>query len=44
VLKVEIEEKDGRIIYEIELLGRDGIVREMMMDAKTGHLLSVEGD
>ncbi len=44
VLKAEIEEKGGRIVYEIELLGRDSIVREMMIDAKTGRLLSIEGD
>jgi len=44
VLKAEIEEKSGQIVYEIELLGRDSIVREMMIDAKTGRLLSIEGD
>jgi len=43
-LKVELEEEDADIIYEIELLGKDGTVREIMIDAKSGKLLSVEGE
>ena len=44
VLKVELEEESGSIVYEIELLGKDGAVREMIIDAKNGKLLSVEDD
>ncbi len=44
ILKVELEEEGGNIVYEIELLGGDGAVREMIIDAKSGQLLSVEDD
>ena len=44
VLEAELEEKGGRIVYEIELLGPDDIVREMTVDAKTGRVLSVEDE
>jgi len=43
VIDVEIEDDDGAIIYEIELLGPDGQVAEFEIDARTGEVLEVEG-
>lgn len=42
VLETELEEKKGRMIYEIELLERNGVVREMKFDARTGELLKIK--
>ncbi len=44
IIEVELEEKHGRYIYEIESLGNDGQVQEMKFDAKNGELLSSEKD
>lgn len=42
VLEVELENKNGNTIYEIELLNTNGIVFELKFDAKTGELLSTK--
>jgi len=43
VLDLELEqEDDGYFIYEIEVLMRDGSVREYEVDASNGHLLREE--
>ena len=42
VLEVELENKNGNTIYEIELLNTNGIVFELKFDAKTGKLLSTK--
>jgi len=44
ILEVELENEKGRVIYELEILGDDSIVREIYIDAKSGKLLSVEED
>lgn len=44
ILDVELEEDDGRIVYEIELLDARGRVWEMEFDARTGSLLDLEED
>ncbi|MDT8376101.1 MAG: PepSY domain-containing protein [Mariprofundaceae bacterium] len=44
VLDVELEEKDGLIVYEIEFLGEHGVIMEMLIDARTGRLISVKED
>ena len=42
VLETELEEKKGRLIYEIELLDKNGVVRELKLDARTGELLKMK--
>ena len=42
VLESELEEKDGRYVYEVELVDDQGRVREMKFDAGTGELLKEE--
>ncbi|PKG01425.1 peptidase [Alcanivorax sp. 97CO-6] len=44
VLEVELERDDGQLIYEIELLTGDRVVREIEMDARTGQVLDDERD
>ena len=45
VLDVELEKEDHKIVYEIEVLGRDGVIEEIYIDAKTGkQLFSKEDD
>jgi len=44
ILEVELEKEDGKIVYEVEILGKDGVVREIYINAKTGKLLSVKED
>ncbi|HED35380.1 MAG TPA: hypothetical protein ENJ08_14385 [Gammaproteobacteria bacterium] len=44
VLEVELEKEEGDIVYEVEILGADGIVRELYINAKTGKILSVKED
>ncbi len=44
VLETELEEKKGRLIYEIELLDKNGVVRELKFDARTGELLKMKED
>lgn len=44
LLEVELEEKHGRYIYEIELVTVTGQVRELKFDASSGELLEDEED
>ena len=41
ILEIKLEEKEGVIIYEIEFLGDDSVVMEMLIDAKTAEILTV---
>jgi len=41
VLEVELERKDGKIIYEIEILQK-GTVKEVYVDARTGDIISIK--
>lgn len=40
VLEVELEDVQGRYIYEIELLGEDGRVLEYEIDAASGEIIN----
>ncbi len=44
VLEAELEREDGRLVYEIELLGPEGTVRELKVDAASGRVLEVGDD
>lgn len=41
-MEVELEQKDGRHLYEVELIDAGGTFRELYFDARTGKLLSSE--
>ncbi len=44
VLEVELEKEDGQIVYEIEILDGNGVIKEIYIDAKTGKLLPAKED
>ena len=44
ILEIELEREDHQIVYEVELLGKDGIVKEIYINAKTGKVLSIKED
>jgi uncharacterized membrane protein YkoI len=44
LLESELEQKQGRYIYEIEILDKAGQVWELKMDAANGRLISMERD
>ncbi len=44
LLEVELEEEKGRVIYEMEILGKDKVVHQLKVDAKTGRILTKDGD
>jgi len=42
ILEVELEHEGNSILYEIEMLDAQGIVRELKVDAVTGRILETE--
>jgi len=38
LLEVELEEEDHRLIYEIEMLGHDQVIRRLEVDARSGRV------
>ena len=44
LLEVELETKNQRLVYELELVDEKGVVRELLFDAKTGEALGEEDD
>ena len=44
ILDLEVEKDDGRIIYEIEQLKKNGEVSEVYIDAMTGQFLKEEAE
>jgi|SRR5690606_2461611 uncharacterized membrane protein YkoI len=44
LLEVELEEDDGIYVYEVELATREGVVRELEINAATGKILKDEED
>lgn len=44
VLEIELETEDGMQIYEVEILGEDGMETELEIAANTGEILDVEAE
>ena len=44
LLEAELEDEDGRYVYEIELLTTQGVARELEFDARDGRLIKDEED
>jgi len=44
LLEVELEEEDGKIIYEIDILGRDQVVHHIEVNARSGAIVAVDKD
>lgn len=44
LLEAELEFEQGRYVYELKMLGSDGVVREFEYDARSGELWRVERD
>ena len=44
LLEAELEFERGRYVYELKMLGDDGVVREFEYDARSGELWRVERD
>lgn len=44
VLDVELEQENGQIVYEFEILGKDGVIREVYVDASNGKVIKTEED
>lgn len=42
VLEVELEHDDGRFIYEIKMLGDQGMLSKLKVDAATGQILKIK--
>ena len=42
LLEAELEEEDDVLVYEVELLTTEGIVRELELDARDGRILKDE--
>ncbi|ARS49271.1 MULTISPECIES: PepSY domain-containing protein [Pseudomonadaceae] len=44
LLEAELEEEDGILVYEVEILTLQGVVRELELDARNGNILKDEED
>lgn len=44
LLEAELEEEDGVLVYEVEILTTTGVVRELELDARDGQILKDEED
>ena len=44
LLEVELETENQHFVYEVEILGTDGVVKEIYINAKTGKLISVKNE
>jgi uncharacterized membrane protein YkoI len=42
LLEAKLEVEQGRYVYDLKLLGEDGVVREFEYDARTGELWHLE--
>lgn len=43
MLEVELEDEDGRLVYELKLLAPGGAVLELLYDAASGELIRARG-
>lgn len=43
ILKAELDDEDGILVYELKILSDDGRVMEVVYDARTGELLKAKG-
>lgn len=43
VIKAELDDEDGILVYELKILSVDGRVMEVIYDARTGKLLKAKG-
>ncbi|WP_306602737.1 PepSY domain-containing protein [Azonexus sp.] len=43
VLEVELEQESGRWIYEVKLLGSDGSISKLMVNARDASLIEIKG-
>jgi uncharacterized membrane protein YkoI len=44
VLKVKLKRKPAGFQYDVKILAKNGVVREVEVEAKTGQILSIEDD
>lgn len=44
VIEVELDDDDGALVYEVELVTEDGRLIEIEIDAATGAIIDVEED
>jgi uncharacterized membrane protein YkoI len=44
IVEIELDNQNDRLIYEVKILARNGRVREVEIDARTGAVLQVEGE
>ncbi|MEH6650985.1 MAG: PepSY domain-containing protein [Motiliproteus sp.] len=42
LIDLELEREDGRLVYELEVIDPQGVVREYLVDAKSGEWLGEE--
>ncbi len=42
LIDLELEHERGRLVYELELIDNQGVVREFLIDARTGQWLGEE--
>lgn len=43
-LKTELEDENGFLVYEVEVVRADNVIMEVMVDAGTGKVLAMERD
>lgn len=44
ILEIELEKENGKIVYEIEILDKNGFVKEIYINAETGDILKIKED
>lgn len=44
IIKIELERKNGILVYEVKILSPQGLIYEVEVDATTGNVVKVELD